>query len=143
MAHTTRKSLLIAAFTLAITGCTTTPTAPPAVELPPATLTDVHLDRWWTNFNKPPLTALIDEALANNLDLQVARARIDAARAQVTLARGSLYPTVDVGVNAGRSLIVMCWAGAACMNSCSAMVAAMTSWPETVTVVCNKAWCRR
>jgi multidrug efflux system outer membrane protein len=105
MAHTTRKSLLIAAFTLAITGCTTTPTAPPAVELPPATLTDVHLERWWTNFNEPPLTALIDEALANNLDLQVAMARIDAARAQVTLARGSLYPTVDVGVNAGRARV--------------------------------------
>jgi multidrug efflux system outer membrane protein len=105
MAHTTRKSLLIAAFTLAITGCSTTPTAPPAVELPPATLTDVHLERWWTNFNEPPLTALIDEALANNLDLQVAMARIDAARAQVTLARGSLYPTVDVGVNAGRARV--------------------------------------
>jgi multidrug efflux system outer membrane protein len=105
MAHTTRKSLLIAAFTLAITGCTTTPTAPPAVELPSATLTDVHLERWWTNFNEPPLTALIDEALANNLDLQVAMARIDAARAQVTLARGSLYPTVDVGVNAGRARV--------------------------------------
>jgi multidrug efflux system outer membrane protein len=105
MAHTTRKSLLIAAFTLAITGCTTTPTAPPAVELPPATLTDVHLERWWTNFNEPPLTALIDEALANNLDLQVAMARIDAARAQVTLARGSLYPTVDVAVNAGRARV--------------------------------------
>ena len=105
MAHTTQKSLLIAAFALAITGCTTTPTAPPAVELPPATLTDVHLERWWTNFNEPPLTALIDEALANNLDLQVAVARIDAARAQVTLARGSLYPTVDVGVNAGRARV--------------------------------------
>ena len=35
----------------------------------------------------PALTALIDEALANNLDLQAAMARIDAARAQVTLAQ--------------------------------------------------------
>src|SRR6476646_2311169 len=105
MAFTMQKPLLIAAFALAIAGCTTTPTAPPAVELPPATLTDVHLERWWTNFNEPPLTALIDEALANNLDLQVAMARIDAARAQVTFARGSLYPTVDVGVNAGRARV--------------------------------------
>ena len=52
-----------------------------------------HLERWWTNFNEPALTSLIDEALANNLDLQAAMARIDAARAQVTLARRSLYPS--------------------------------------------------
>ena len=102
MSHTMHKSLLIAALAAAIAGCTTTQTAPPVVVLPGATVTDVHLERWWTRFNEPALTSLIDEALANNLDLQVAMARIDAARAQVTLAQGSLYPTLDVGVNAGR-----------------------------------------
>ena len=102
MVHTLRNSIFIAAVAAALAACTTTPTAPPAVELPAATLSDVHLERWWTRFNEPALTSLIDEALANNLDLQVAMARIDAARAQVTLAQGSLYPTVDVGVNAGR-----------------------------------------
>ena len=103
MVHTLRNSIFIAAVAAALAACTTTPTAPPAVELPAATLSDVHLERWWTRFNEPALTSLIDEALANNLDLQVAMARIDAARAQVTLAQGSLYPTVDVGVNAGRT----------------------------------------
>src|SRR6476620_5229901 len=102
MLHTLRNLLLIAAVAAAVAGCTTTPTAPPVVELPAATVTDVHLERWWTRFNEPALTSLIDEALASNLDLQVAMARIDAARAQVTLAQGSLYPTLDVGVNAGR-----------------------------------------
>ena len=105
MVHSIKKTLLITALAAAIAGCTTTPTAPPVVELPQATLSDVHLERWWTNFNEPPLTALIDEALANNLDLQVAMARIDAARSQVTLARSNLYPTVNVGVDAGRARV--------------------------------------
>ena len=105
MAHTLRNSLLILAVVAALAGCTTTPTAPPAVELPPATVNEVHLERWWTNLNEPALTSLIDEALANNLDLQAAVARIDAARAQVTLAQGSLYPTLDVGLNAGRARV--------------------------------------
>jgi len=105
MVHSIKKTLLITALAAAIAGCTTTPTAPPLVELPQATLSDVHLERWWTTFNEPPLTALIDEALANNLDLQVAMARIDAARSQVTLARTNLYPTVNVGVDAGRARV--------------------------------------
>jgi len=105
MVHSIEKTLLITAIAAAIAGCTTTPTAPPVVELPQATLSDVHLERWWTTFNEPPLTALIDEALANNLDLQVAMARIDAARSQVTLARTNLYPTVNVGVDAGRARV--------------------------------------
>jgi hypothetical protein len=51
MAHTLRNAILIAAVAAAIVGCTTTPTAPPVVELPAATVTDVHLERWWTRFN--------------------------------------------------------------------------------------------
>src|SRR3954462_11525912 len=102
MGHTLRNSILIAAVAASIAACTTTPTAPPAVELPAPTISDVHLERWWTRVNEPALTSLGDEALANSLDLQVAIAHIDAARAQVTLAQGSLYPTLDVGVNAGR-----------------------------------------
>ena len=105
MVHSIKTTLLIAALAATINGCTTTPTAPPAVELPQPTLADVHLERWWTSFNEPPLTALIDEALVNNLDLDVAMARVDAARAQVTLARSNLYPTVNVGVDAGRSRV--------------------------------------
>jgi multidrug efflux system outer membrane protein len=101
-----RTSFVLTMFAVAIAGCTTTPTAPPSVDLPPPTTSDnLRLERWWTDFNEPALTALVDEAIANNLDLQAAMARIDAARAQVTLAQGSLYPTVGVGVNAGRSRV--------------------------------------
>src|SRR3954463_268814 len=108
MAYTLRKSGFIAAVAASIAGCTTPPPArpaPPGGGLRATTINDLHLERWWTNFNEPALTSLIDEALANNLDLQVAMARIEAERAQVTLARGALYPTLDVGANAGRARV--------------------------------------
>ncbi|HEY7788228.1 MAG TPA: efflux transporter outer membrane subunit [Casimicrobiaceae bacterium] len=98
-----RTALLIVALAGAIAGCTTTPTAPPTVELPAATIGDLALDHWWTNFDEPALNALVDEALANNLDLQGAMARIETARAQVKLASADLYPSLNLGVNAGRS----------------------------------------
>jgi len=99
------KTVLMAALAAAIAGCTTTPTAPPAVDLPPANIEELHLERWWTRFNDPALTTLVDEALANSLDLRAAMARVDLARAGVTATQGDLYPRVDIGVNAARSRI--------------------------------------
>jgi outer membrane protein, multidrug efflux system len=97
-----RKTLLIV--TLAsVAGCATTPTAPPALELPAPTVGTLELLHWWTNFDEPALNALVDEALANNLDLQAAMARVDTARAQVKLASADLYPSLNLGVNAERS----------------------------------------
>ncbi|HET7134320.1 MAG TPA: efflux transporter outer membrane subunit, partial [Casimicrobiaceae bacterium] len=83
----------------------TTPTEPPKVELPAPTVAQLDLSHWWTSFGDPALTSLVDEALTNNLDLQVAMARIDAARAQMRLARADLYPSLDLGVGVSRSKV--------------------------------------
>lgn len=86
-----------------IAGCTTTPTAPPVLDLPKATANDPALERWWTAFGDPTMTALIDEALANNLDLAAAVARVDQARAQYKIVAFDQLPELDVTVNAGRT----------------------------------------
>ena len=99
----TAAALALAASIFIVAGCTTTPTAPPALDLPAGTGADPALERWWTAFNDPTLTALVDEALANNLDLRAAMTRIDLARAQVKLAQKDLYPGVDLGVGASRT----------------------------------------
>ena len=99
----TAVALALAASIFIVAGCTTTPTAPPALDLPAGTGADPALERWWTSFNDPTLTAFVDEALANNLDLRAAIARIDLARAQVKLAQKDLYPSVDLGVGASRA----------------------------------------
>ena len=99
----TAATLALTAMLVVAAGCTTTPTAPPALDLPKGSAAQPSLEHWWTEFNDPRLTALVDEALANNLDLRAAMTRIDAARAQVKLAQQDLYPTLDLNAGAGRS----------------------------------------
>jgi len=91
------------AFTLA--ACATTETAPPKLDLPVTAEAKAPpaLDSWWTLFSDPALAGLIEEALANNLDLRAAVARIDIARANLLLAQSFLYPSVDLNVNPSRS----------------------------------------
>jgi multidrug efflux system outer membrane protein len=55
--------------------------------------------RWFQVFDDPTLQELIREAIANNLDLQAAVARVDIARAQAGIARSALYPRIDATVN--------------------------------------------
>ena len=93
--------IALAAAAALLAGCQTTPTEPPKLDLPPATVQALDLDRWWTGFNDPDLERLVDEALANNLDLASAMTRIDQARAAVLLASSSQYPSANL--NAGPS----------------------------------------
>jgi multidrug efflux system outer membrane protein len=50
---------------------------------------------WWQVFDDPALQALVREALASNLDLQLAVARVEEARARAGVAKSFLYPQVD------------------------------------------------
>src|SRR5262245_43353834 len=50
---------------------------------------------WWQVFQDPVLQLLIREAIANNLDLRVAAARVEEARARAGIAKSYLYPAVD------------------------------------------------
>ena len=50
------------------------------------------VNNWWTLFDDPLLTAFIDEAYRENLELEAAGVRIYQARAQLGIARGELYP---------------------------------------------------
>src|SRR5947208_2833571 len=99
-----RKTILAVALVVAVAGCTTTPTAPPQLDLPAGTANPA-LEQWWGAFNDPMLTGLVDEALAKNLDLRAAIARIDTARSQVKLAQADLYPTINLGVDANRNRV--------------------------------------
>ena len=102
---------LVAALVLA--GCSMTPsmTAPEAerdlpetfapapgdTTLPAAAADTARSDsqRWWTAFGDSTLTALVDTALADNLDLTSARARVEELAAQFRIARAPLFPSVN------------------------------------------------
>jgi outer membrane protein, multidrug efflux system len=54
---------------------------------------------WWQVFKDTKLQELIRTALKQNYDLQLATERINAARAQVAIARSSLFPQVSGNAN--------------------------------------------
>jgi NodT family efflux transporter outer membrane factor (OMF) lipoprotein len=52
------------------------------------------LDAWWTGFNDPELTKVIQRALLENLDLKASVARVEQARAVARAAGAKLLPTI-------------------------------------------------
>lgn len=56
----------------------------------------VALDRWWTSFRDPVLTEIVEQALAQNLDLQAAMARVEQARAQARAAGAQRLPSLTL-----------------------------------------------
>jgi len=53
-------------------------------------------ERWWTVYNDPVLEALVDTALAANLDLREAVARVEEVRQRYRIARADLFPQVGL-----------------------------------------------
>ena len=55
-------------------------------------------DSWWAGLRDPVLDALIDRALAQNLSLEIARARIEEARAALRAVPGAATLTTSAGL---------------------------------------------
>ena len=56
---------------------------------------------WWDAFGDPQLSRLVEQARANNPDVQIAAARVEEARAAELASRGFLLPALGAGVEAG------------------------------------------
>jgi len=96
----------VAAVLLVLTNAACAPVGPnyarPAVAAPPmfrfvesqqaASFADLP---WWQVFDDPVLQALVREAIANNLDLRAAAARVERFRAEARIAKSFLYPQVN------------------------------------------------
>jgi multidrug efflux system outer membrane protein len=63
---------------------------------------DVANAPWWGQFNDPVLDNLIGTALQENLDLQIASARVDEFAGRYGFVRADLFPQVGAGAAAGR-----------------------------------------
>lgn len=109
-----RISVLLA-WTLTLQACAVGPDYHPATSdalgvpggyaaaAPQGALPDIST--WWTSFDDPELTSLIDRARRGNLDIAQAVARLKQAREGLVQARASLFPSVSASAGAGRSLI--------------------------------------
>ncbi|MHB8815967.1 MAG: efflux transporter outer membrane subunit [Steroidobacteraceae bacterium] len=107
-----RVAVLAAATTIAavLAGCATRPPQALTPQLVPkafvghvATQAPVWpRTGWWQGFGSPELSRLIGLAQADNRDLAVAAARLQEARAEVTIQRAALFPAVDAQAQANR-----------------------------------------
>ena len=68
-------------------------------------LSDTEFASWWRQFGDPQLDSLIARAIALNLDVQSAAARIREARARETVAGARTLPTLDAQASATRQRI--------------------------------------
>jgi NodT family efflux transporter outer membrane factor (OMF) lipoprotein len=116
------QTLLVAALSLALAGCTVgpnyqRPSAPPAPaaykELPPpnppngtwkpAQPSDAALKgKWWEIYNDPQLNDLEEKLTVSNQNLKAAVQQYFQAREQVRVARASYYPTLSAGPSISR-----------------------------------------
>src|SRR5437016_2802776 len=77
---------------------------PAAFRFEPSATTDSFADQgWWQIYQDPTLQALIREALVNNLDVRIAAARIDQARATLGSTRLQQLPQVSISGDAQRA----------------------------------------
>lgn len=63
----------------------------------------IELSRWWERLDDPILDGLIEQAVAGNLDVAAAKARIRQARAEYRQAGGALLPSIDASGSASRA----------------------------------------
>ena len=102
--------IFIALFVVAAVGCAS---APP-VETPqldvavPDTWTAADMSvgevapDWWTDFGAPGLSAAVETALEQNLDLVAAAARLEQAAADARISASALQPTVQASYTGSR-----------------------------------------
>ncbi len=93
----------------ALTGCAARLPDPPdasRVAMPaafggdPAPGAARDLATWWTAFDDPTLSSLVERALAANLDVRQAAARVREARLQQRIVRGGQGPQLDASAGA-------------------------------------------
>jgi NodT family efflux transporter outer membrane factor (OMF) lipoprotein len=58
------------------------------------------LDQWWSGFDDPMLTEVVQRALSQNLDLAASIARVQQARAAAAGAGAALLPSADLNASA-------------------------------------------
>jgi len=107
-----RRAILFGTFALALSGCASMAPerAQPeiAAQLPNTfpnseNMGEYRPDAWWTAFDDPVLNALVEDALADNLDIAEAAARVAQAAAQARVARSALFPGINASGDASYS----------------------------------------
>ncbi|MDB5436736.1 MAG: transporter [Phenylobacterium sp.] len=109
-----RRALALALSAAALTGCTLEPhyarptpavpqTWPVGAAYPPATAAPLPSVSYRDVFKDPHLQAIIERAIANNQDLQIAMANVTIARSQYRIQRAQLLPRIEATAGASET----------------------------------------
>ena len=119
----TAKGLFLPAFAAALlSGCVVGPDYQKPLLAMPASWSGqkaakpakpAQLSRWWQRLRDPALNALVEEAVAGNLDVATARAKIREARASYRQSVGTLFPSADGSASGTRNRVSATSAGTA------------------------------
>jgi NodT family efflux transporter outer membrane factor (OMF) lipoprotein len=108
-----RPTILMTLIALPLAGCAAGPDYRPkgaselgvpsaySVEARPEAQADLH--QWWTAFDDPLLSQLVEQAATRNLNVAQAVARLRQAREALVQSRASLLPDVSAGAGASRT----------------------------------------
>jgi multidrug efflux system outer membrane protein len=104
-----RRAVTAVAASAALAGCMIGPDyfrpkvdAPPAFQYEEKSARDLVNTEWWKQFGDPVIDQLIAEALANNKNVQIAAANVQAAAALLTQTQSALFPQVGYQGTAAR-----------------------------------------
>ena len=104
-------SVLLVLLVLLAGGCAMGPDYKrPVVETPEqfrvsaGTAAEVANTAWWQQFNDEQMNTLVQRALANNLDLAIASARVEEYFGRYGVQRSQLFPQIGAGAQAGKQL---------------------------------------
>ncbi len=105
-----RKTLLVIALGTALGGCAVGPTYErPEVPIPPQwevniqTANDLANTIWWEQFRDPVLNNLIQIALRENKDVQIAAARVEEYMGRYGVTRSEQFPQIGADVTGART----------------------------------------
>lgn len=108
-----RPTMLMTLIALPLAGCAAGPDyrprgaselgVPPAYSVEARQEVQADLRQWWTAFDDPLLTRLVEQAATQNLDVAQAVARLRQAREALVQSRSSLFPSVSAGGGVSRS----------------------------------------
>jgi multidrug efflux system outer membrane protein len=112
MRRTQRRLATILAVAVAAAGCAVGPDYErPEIALPDAWRLDdgeaasLANARWWERFEDPVLDQLVTTALADNVDVRIAAARVEQFLGALRSTRSQFYPQFDYGGDASRNRV--------------------------------------
>ncbi|WP_022682831.1 efflux transporter outer membrane subunit [Sphingobium bisphenolivorans] len=103
-----------------------------------APISEAELASWWTRLNDPTLSGLVERAVANNLDIVQAQARLRQARESLRQANAAFLPQLSGSANAGKNYRSQ--AGGSRVENGVVVPTGGSNWSNSYSLAANASW---